>query len=301
MANGTVLRRSVGTTACLLLTLGLAACDDDGTTPEGEVTLQVLLTDAAAEYIAAAEVDIGAIELIGGPGGPVPLTLDGTDGMVNLLELQNEVTMVLADIEIEAGTYSQLRLIVENASVTLEDGLEFNGGGTSQVLIVPSGAQTGIKLNLSAVDGEGGGLAITEDMVLVVDFDVNQSFVLLGNPLTPAGVEGVLFTPTLRVTVDDVSASIAGTVTTAVPDLDVSGMVVEAVPTEGTTLEPFQSETATALVEDDGTYAIYFLVPGEYTVSVDAGEGFTSEIVVVTVGAGEALADIDLEVVEQGP
>jgi hypothetical protein len=34
--------------------------------------------------------------------------------------------------------------------------------------------------------------------VVLVDFDVDQNFVIQGNPETPAGINGILFTPVLR-------------------------------------------------------------------------------------------------------
>lgn len=293
-------------TAALAGLVGLAACDD-GTGIDNAVQLQVLMTDAASDYIAEAMVDIGAVELVGGEGGPVVLSEDGTDGMVNLLDLQNAATIMLADAEVEAGRYSQLRLIVEAASVTLADGYEFNGGGNTMDLTVPSGAQTGIKLNLHAASADGTGEGSVEiapgELVLVLDFDVNQSFVLQGSPDTPAGINSVSFTPTIRVVVQDVAASISGNVSTSVDGLSVEGMVVTATPTDGTTLEPFQSTTGTATVAADGSYTVFFLVPGEYTVSVDAGEGYTANVVdaeagaTITLGEGDAATGMDFVVV----
>ena len=66
-------------------------------------------------------------------------------------------TEVLADLEIPAGTYHELRLIVESASVTLADGYEFRDGTTESVMKVPSGAQTGIKLKLRSSDPDSTG------------------------------------------------------------------------------------------------------------------------------------------------
>jgi hypothetical protein len=37
-----------------------------------------------------------------------------------------------------------------------------------------------------------------EETTLVVDFDVDQNFVIQGNPETPAGIIGMLFTPVLQ-------------------------------------------------------------------------------------------------------
>lgn len=280
---------------------GAIACDET-TGAGGDATLRVLLTDAPTDYISAAWVDIGAVELLSEEGGPITLTTDGTDGLVNLLDLQNAATETLAEADIEPGTYHQLRLIVESARVQLADGYTFTDGSTEKDLFIPSGAQTGIKLNLGAADGDedGDGLEIVPgEMVLVLDFDVSQSFVMQGDAESPAGINGFIFTPTLRVTVNDVAASITGGVSTELEGVSVEDLTVTAVPVEGSTLEQFQSGTATAVTDENGVYTLHFLVPGTYTVTVTTGEGYKTapESHSVTVGPGQDAAAVNFEVV----
>lgn len=113
----------------------------------------------------------------------------------DLLTLQGGVIAdVTGEYEVPAGTYAQLRMVVSDARVVLEEGYEFNDGSTEKALFVPSGAQSGIKVMLlEPITTETGTLA-----VVPVDFDVNQNFVLQGDPETPAGLNGVIFTPVLR-------------------------------------------------------------------------------------------------------
>ncbi|MEX2465316.1 MAG: DUF4382 domain-containing protein [Gemmatimonadota bacterium] len=274
------------TGAALLLSIGAAACGD-GTGVEGDTSLRVLLTDAPSDYIDSAFVDIGAVELIGA-GSPITLTTDGTDGFVDLLDLQGTATMLLADTDIPAGDYAQLRLIVESARVVLADGYEFNDSTNAKDLMVPSGAQTGIKLNLAGSDGGEGSGPVTiagGETVLVLDFDVNQSFVLQGQP-DSGGFTGVIFTPTIRVVAQDVAASVAGTVTTSVEGTSVEGLVVTAEPLDEGTLEAYQSQTATAVTDANGAYTVHFLVPGSYTVSIETADGLTTN---------PASTDVELE------
>lgn len=296
--------------AVALAALTLAACDDGGTGLDDNARVRVLLTDAPADYIAEAWVDIGAVQLIpvgDEDGAPITLTEDGTDGLVDLLQLQNTATTELANLEIEAGNYSQLRLIVESAEVELKDGFEFNDGTTRKSLVVPSGAQTGLKLNLRPADSDddGAGVWIADgETVLVLDFDVSQSFVIQGNPETPAGINGVLFKPTLRVIVEDVAASISGTVTAASDSINVEGLTVTAEPVDDAEgLEFFQTTTATGTTAADGSYTIHFLVPGGYTVTVGVPDGFetTPASVDATVGEAEGVTGVDFSVDEIPP
>lgn len=281
----------------LALVTALSACGD-ATDVSTDARVRVLLTDAPIDYVAAASVDIGAVELIPGDGAaPIVLTDDGTDGFVNLLDLRGEVTLMLADATIEAGTYRQIRLIVEAATVTLIDGYEFDGGGNEMDLFVPSGAQTGIKLNLGVLAGEEGegGLVIGDDATLVLDFDVSRSFVMQGNPETPAGIKGMLFTPTLRVTSAIDAGSIAGAVT-APAGVSVEGLTVSAdLLNEEGEVEEGQTTTATTLTAADGTYQIFFLPPGSYRVTLTPPEGFTSTPASadVDVADGEDVTGVD--------
>ncbi|MEJ2207093.1 MAG: DUF4382 domain-containing protein [Gemmatimonadota bacterium] len=191
--------------AMLTLTPLLGACNDSVTELAGNGQVRVMLTDAPADYLATAVVCISQVYLQGGDdeegeeeaqGGRVVLWEkgEGPAQCFDLLELQG-VSAEIAETEVPAGTYAQLRLIVESATVTLADGVTLSDGETIEVeLQVPSGAQTGIKVNLlQPIQVEA------ETLVEVtVDADVNANFVLQGNPETPAGIQGVLFTPTLK-------------------------------------------------------------------------------------------------------
>lgn len=289
----------------LLVGLVAAGCDQDTVGLDDELALDtdtkvtILLTDAPSDYIGAAEVDIGRVELLPGDDGErIVLSEDGTDGFVNLLDLQGAATMQLAEADIEPGAYHQIRLIVEAARVELAEGYEFRDGTTMKDLKVPSGAQTGIKLNLHP-EGDGEPFVfVPGETVLVLDFDVSQSFVLRGNPKTPAGLHGVIFTPAIRVTAMDVAASISGTVSAADEAVSVEGLTVRAEPVDAGDVPGYQTQTGTALTAEDGSYTIYFLVPGTYEVSVELGDGFASEPEMVTVelGDSENATDVDFEI-----
>jgi len=157
--------------------------------------MRVLLTDAPSDMIASAKVTISRVYLTGNDGGSVdvmpasemPVTFE-------LLDLRNGVEALLADHAVPAGTYGQLRLVVEHAEVTLVDGLLFSDGSATDTLSVPSGMQSGIKVQLATpLDADAGQVTI-----VVVDFDVDRNFVLQGNAVPPTEIQSISFTPVLQ-------------------------------------------------------------------------------------------------------
>jgi hypothetical protein len=181
----------------IFVCLALACSEvDDPVYGNGTSTVRVYLTDAPSDYIAAAEVTISSVQLVPADdetGFVELLSAEEIPATYDLLDLQNGVTALLAERQVPAGTYSQLRLIVDDATVTLIDGYQFNDGTTVQTLFVPSGMQTGIKVRTTgAIEAEEGMVTVT-----VIDFDVDQSFVIQGDPEASAGINGILFTPQL--------------------------------------------------------------------------------------------------------
>jgi hypothetical protein len=146
-----------------------------------------MLTDAPFPFdlVAEANVTIQNVALKG--SGADSVLLSDVAQPFNLLDLQNGVTTPLADLEVPAGTYNQLRLVVDDsASIVLKAGDEYR-------LKVPSGSQSGIKILLGNLALEDGDLA-----QITVDFNVENSFVVQGNPDTPAGIKGFIFKPVVK-------------------------------------------------------------------------------------------------------
>jgi hypothetical protein len=162
----------------------LAACGggggDGGGADAGQGTLQMSLTDAPACYKSvkvtvekvrvqksstAAESDSGWQEIVP-PGGPVT---------VDLLDLDNGKIAELGAATVDAGTYSQVRLVLaENTtartanSVTLLD-------GTVVPLTTPSAQQSGLKIKADFT------VARDTTTPMLLDFDACKSIVVAGN------------------------------------------------------------------------------------------------------------------------
>lgn len=276
----------------IAIALTLGGCDDSPTAGNTEARLTVQLTDAPSDYLASATVEIGRIEILPASGPSQVVVEDG--GTYDLLQLQNGVTADLGSIELEPGTYTELRMIVESAELTLKDGFAFTDGSTTKQIKVPSGAQTGIKINLSAADGEeNAGVEIRPgETVLVIDFDVSQNFVMQGNAETPAGIQGFLFTPALRAVVRDVAGSIAGSV--SAPE----GVAVEGLSVSASRVGAAEGEmAASTLVTADGSFKVNFLAPGVYNLTIsNAPEGHTADTVEATVGEDQDVTGVQLTI-----
>jgi hypothetical protein len=237
-------------------------------------TLSIKLTDAPfpIDLVSEANVKIVKLEVRNyqseSEGNPF-LVLSEEDTVYNLLELQNGITADLVEIEVPVGEYDLVRLYVDSAGVELKDQTEFD-------MKVPSGSATGIKIFIDPPITVVGGLT-TE---LVLDFDVSQSFVVQGNPYTPAGIKGFIFKPVVRAANVSVSGRIEGTVTDAQSDVVENAYVwIED-----------NGVTYTSFTDEEGYFVVANIPTGLYTVQVskkfDAAEPVTVTVEDVNVVAG---------------
>ena len=133
--------------------------------------LVVKMTDAPALYdevnVEIKEVQVHYTDSTGASGGWVTLATNA--GVYDLLKLQNDVTAVIATgTKLPAGKIHQIRLILGTQNTVVVDSAEF-------ALKIPSGGQTGIKINLDTV------IDANADYQVTLDFDALKSVVVLGN------------------------------------------------------------------------------------------------------------------------
>jgi hypothetical protein len=146
------------------------------------------MTDAPFPFDMAdsAVVTIRRIELRQEDEGEPFVFFDGPETVYNLLDLQNGLDTTLGLASLPTSGYRQIRIIVApDARVVMND-------GTVYPLRVPSGAQTGIKINLPEVAASDA----AEEVDVLVDFDVEESFVTQGPPGAP---NGFIFRPVLHI------------------------------------------------------------------------------------------------------
>lgn len=212
-------------------------------------TLKVTITDDPfpVEFIEEASIAITKVEIRKkddiNDGNPFITVFEDTIEY-NLLELRNGVLEELLELEIPVGSYDLLRLYVDKASISIRDFSTYD-------LKVPSGSQTGIKIFINPDIRIAGGLS-TE---LLLDFNLDKSFVLKGNMHTPAGINGFNFKPVIRA----VNNSNAGTVKGVVSD-------TSSVILPNAQVWIMQDTTiATAYTDSTGFYALPGIPEGFYS------------------------------------
>ncbi len=237
--------------------IGIAACSDstdssdtgtlrltmvDAPLPiEGVEAIDIIFSSVLVHKTSSAEISDGNWIVLMDDQLPVE------DRNFNLLELINGNFAVVGEVELDEGHYSQIRIIIESATITVD--------GVTSDLFIMSGEQSGVKL-VKAFTIEPN--TITE---LMVDFDAGQSVWE-----SPLGSGDYRLQPTLRVEAIIVSGSISGTVT----PLKIDAMVIAY--ETGTDVVV----TSTYVDTTDGSYVLIPLVEGTYDLEAVA-TGYDSE------------------------
>jgi hypothetical protein len=158
--------------AIILLACLLGGCFESATPVDPEMgvgSMQVFLIDAPGDYD---EVNVEIIGVRVHQGGADSLSgwhdiaVDTT--LVNLLDYTDGNFAVLADSTLPAGHYTQVRLMLGEGNTVVVD-------GEIHDLMVPSGGQSGLKLN-HPFDIEDG-----ETYAVTLDFDADRSVHRTGN------------------------------------------------------------------------------------------------------------------------
>lgn len=144
---------------------------DTNKSKAGSGTLSVNITDAPIDNVTSIIISFSAVHVrqAGGEGSWLRYELDPVRE-IDLLTLTGPISEpLLADVGIPAGTYDEIRLIVEDGS---SPGGDFyatylvTSEGATEPLFVPSGASSGLKLKNPFVITAGGSTALTIDMDL---------------------------------------------------------------------------------------------------------------------------------------
>lgn len=189
----------------------VAACGgSDGGADTGVVSLSI--TDAPMDEARAVIVQFSGIAFKREGADPESIeNLTSSPRQIDLLQYQQGRVAVLLDgATLPAGRYQWVRLIVDNQPNVRDSYLVLESGAECE-LRVPSGAESGLKLNRGFTLPAAGSVALT------VDFDLRKS---IHAPPGQGGAgldctQGYLMRPTLRLVDDANVGAIAGSVDAA--------------------------------------------------------------------------------------
>ncbi len=250
------MRRGIYFLAILSSTYFFTNCSNDN---NGTAKVQVALVDAPADYesvlIDIQDVQINVSSDASDEKGWQSLE-SATPGVYDLLLLTNGEEAFLGEIELPEGNLGQVRLVLGDGNVVKIDGTDHN-------LTVPSGSESGLKLNVHTEILAG----ITYKLVL--DFDAAKSVVKAG------ASEKYNLKPVIRAQMEATTGAIHGTVT----PVEVSSVVYAIIGEDSVSSYP----------DENGEFLIRALEAASYTVSAvpseESGlEAATVEGVAVTIG-----------------
>jgi hypothetical protein len=186
--------------------LGLAACSGGGGGNEtGQVSLAI--TDAPVDDASSVVVQFNGVAFKRAGAAPeVVQNLTPSPRQLDLLQYQEGRAALLLDgVTLPAGDYEWVRLIVDHETGVRDSYVVLTGGEECE-LYVPSGAESGLKLNRGFTLPADGSVALT------IDFDLRKS---LHAPPGQSGTaeactQGYLMRPTLRIVDDANVGAIAG-------------------------------------------------------------------------------------------
>lgn len=269
------------TAIATLVLFGLAGCGGSGDDPAGTGRASLSITDAPVDGATQVVIQFSSVAFKReGSDQEVIQTLTPSPRQLDLLQYQQGRAALLLDgVTLPAGNYEWIRLIVDNETNVRDSYITLNTGAECE-LRVPSGAESGLKLNRGFTLPANGSVALT------IDFDLAQSI------HAPPGQQGststctqaYLLRPTLRLVDNANVGAIAGTVDSALVTADClpkvyvfSGSNVVPDDIEDSAVTPDVDpliEAAVPVVNGSTAYPYQFafVSPGAYTVAFTCGD-----------------------------
>lgn len=214
--------------ALVILVLFLSSCESN---EAGTARIQISLVDAPAAYDAV-NIEILEVKINSASDTSGWASLESAEtGIFDVLKLTNGEEAFLGEVELPEGQLGQVRLVLGSNNSLVIDGETYE-------LKVPSGSQSGLKLNINAEIVAG------FTYKLILDFDAAKSVVKAGN----SGRYNLK--PVIRASMEAQTGAIAGVVSPAEAEV-----VVFAI-SETDTISSFADETGAFLVRalEAGTY-----------------------------------------------
>jgi hypothetical protein len=153
-----LLRRALAAGLCVMV----AACAGGDSGDNGTGVLSLGVTDAPVDEARSVVVQFSGVAFKHeGMGPETVMNMEPSPRQIDLLQTQNgNAAILLNNVTLPAGRYQWLRLIVEDEPNVRDSFLVLNSGAECE-LIVPSGAESGLKLNGGFTLPAGGSAALT--------------------------------------------------------------------------------------------------------------------------------------------
>lgn len=307
--------KSVSILCSVFVIFLLTACGSGGGSGDGGAgTLSMSLTDASCVGYAAVIVTIADVQVHLGGNENSPNSWESVDMpirplTINLLDLVNGLREDLGLVDLPAGVYTQMRLIIGDtpgpddhpfANYVITD----TTPAEIHELKIPSGHKTGVKVVH--------GFTIFQDQLteVILDFDACRSIVQAGNS------DQWLLKPTVKAADPETYAIIEGRViddSGSNPPVGINDVLVtiqkydeNAVPLEdkviivaATVTDSLKTETGEDQPDSEGFFSIFVepLAPEEHYYLVAYKDGYSVDTVeIVGLGAGETIG-LDEELV----
>jgi hypothetical protein len=238
---------------CAVVLVGCQKNDEGTTGPgsgSGTGTIAVRLMDDPGAYDAvnivvdSVRVHVESADSLNGW-----VTISRTPAIYNLLEYTNGRDTIIAEGSVPAGYYSQMRLFIGAGSNVVREGRIIP-------LEIPSGSQSGLKLNIQAAIAGG------VKYVLLLDFDAGRSIVVTGNGR-------YLLKPVIKTVATAVSGSLMGKV---LPDT-----------THPTVWAIAGEDTSTTFADTTGFFKFRYLVPAAYMLRITPADTTYRDTVLTNV------------------
>ncbi|MBU0473272.1 MAG: DUF4382 domain-containing protein [Bacteroidetes bacterium] len=231
--------------------LFIIGCSDSTSPDSGQGELKITMVDAPAGYesinIVVTRVEVHKADVDSSSGWVI---INNNIATYDLLTLRNGASAILGSNFFDAGNYTQIRLFIGEGSNVVVDGVTYP-------LEIPSGSQSGLKLNHE--------FQIQSDVIyeLLLDFDAQHSIVLTGNGQYK-------LKPVIRVIPMILSGTISGNISPIITFASVSA--ISGTDTVSTFAEIF-----------DGSFKLMGLMHGIYNVKVSSGIAIYNDTTIVNV------------------
>lgn len=252
--------------SAFILLLSLVSCQESKTeSMQGMGTLRLMATDAPLDFdsVSSAKITVEEIQVKSSSSGE-KITVMDKETTLDLMTLRNGLVESLSEVEIPAGKYNEILIIISGSRIEMKDGRTFP-------FKIPSGSTSGLKVKVSP------DLEITTGLStdVLLDFDLSRSFVPTMNGKE---VSSFNFKPVVRAQVLAFAGIVSGQVLNVTDETPIAGATV--------TVKKGTEIVTTAVTDSEGFFKILGLPVDTYNITAEAVQygSLTIEAVPVTAG-----------------